>query len=171
MPRATGLPGGPRRHASAAVSVPTYRGPSSSNEARRNAIEKLLSLVAQRLSPYKFSFWIDERHVFCICSLDGRPSAFRVPLGKDLVQVAVKQLLCVWHAIDPLIVIRRAFSVAGVGRVMLGAGGLEPVAAHVQVLSDICLEREPGVVGLHDFSPLHVLDLETRLDIGVGPEV
>ena len=31
IPRATGLPGGPRRHASAALSVPTYRGPSSSN--------------------------------------------------------------------------------------------------------------------------------------------
>ena len=31
-------------------------------------------------------------------SVYGRPSAFRVPLGKDLVQIAVKQLLCVRHA-------------------------------------------------------------------------
>jgi hypothetical protein len=76
------------------------------HEACQKTIEKLLSLVAQRLSPYKFSFWIDERHVFRICSLDGRPSAFRVPLGKDPVQVAVKQLLRVWHATSPLVVIR-----------------------------------------------------------------
>jgi hypothetical protein len=58
------------------------------------------------LSAYNFSFWIDERHVFGICSLDGRPAAFGIPLGKDLVQVAVKQLLRVWHAVNPLVVIR-----------------------------------------------------------------
>src|SRR5271170_4000142 len=102
--RATGRPETPRQRGGAGPNVP---GPVLlEHETRQDAIEKLLSLVAQRLSPYKFSIWIDERHVFRICSLDGCPSAFRVPFGKDLVQVAVKQLLRVWHAITPLIVIR-----------------------------------------------------------------
>jgi hypothetical protein len=55
--------------------------------ACQQAIEELLSLVAQRLPARKFSVWIDERHVFGIGSPDGRPPAFRVRLGKDLAQV------------------------------------------------------------------------------------
>src|SRR5262245_28616021 len=66
---------------------------------------------------------------------------------------------------------RPAASAAKVRRVVLGVGGLEPIAAGVQILSEIGLESESGVVGLHDLGPLHVLDLEARLDIGVGPEV
>ena len=71
-------------------------------EPRHDTVEKPLSLVAQRLSPDKFSFWIDECHVFSIRSLNGRPPAFGVPLGKDLVQIAVKQIVGVRHGMSPL---------------------------------------------------------------------
>jgi hypothetical protein len=84
---------------SGGVSPNVLRSVIFEHETRRGAIENLLSLVAQRLSPRVFSFWVDERHVFRVCSLDSRTSAFRVPLGKDVVQVAVKQLLRVRHAI------------------------------------------------------------------------
>jgi hypothetical protein len=90
---------------SARVGCEPWSALSGRRRDRRRA--PLRSLVAQRVSPDKFSFRIDEPHVFGIGSFDSRPSAFRVPLGKDLVQVAVKQLLRVWHAVSPLVVIRR----------------------------------------------------------------
>src|SRR5689334_24491440 len=94
---ATGRPEAPCQRGGVGPQVP---GPILlEREVRWGAIQKLLSPVAQRLPAYNFSFWIDKRDVFYKCSLDGRPSAFGVPLGKDLVQVAVKQLLRVWHAI------------------------------------------------------------------------
>ena len=37
------------------------------------------------------------------CNRDGRPALLRVPLGKDLVQVHVKQFGCIWHLGDPFI--------------------------------------------------------------------
>ncbi len=90
------------RHATPARQCrPQRRGPVLLvHEARQGAIEQLLSLVAQHLPPDKFSFCLDEPHVFRIGPLDGRPSASRVPLEKHLVQVAVKQLLRVRHAIE-----------------------------------------------------------------------
>jgi hypothetical protein len=96
--RLTGRPDTPRQRGSVG---PNVGGPVLLvDEARQGAIEQLLSLVAQLLPPDKFSFWFDEPHVFRIGPLDGRPSASRVPLGKHLVQVAVKQLLRVRHAIE-----------------------------------------------------------------------
>jgi hypothetical protein len=70
--------------------------------ACHQAIKELLSLVAQRVPADKLSIRIDEPHVFRIGSPDGRPPAFRVSLGKDLVQVAMKQLRRCWHWINPL---------------------------------------------------------------------
>src|SRR5205809_5953574 len=105
--RATGRPETPRQGGGVDPDVPGSI--LLEYEACRDVIKKLLSLVAQRSSPYEFSFWIDERHVFRICSLDGRPSAFRVPLGKHRVQVAVKQLL----ASGMLILSRRDLAVGG----------------------------------------------------------
>src|SRR5258705_6527804 len=83
-------------------------------------------MVAQRLPPYIFAFWIDERHVFRVGSLDGRPSAFRIPFGKDLVQVAVEQLLGLWHAMSPFVVMRPRTGVANIRYLTAPGDALKP---------------------------------------------
>src|SRR6266853_926047 len=65
----------------------------------------------------------------------------------------------------------RGVLVAGVGRVVLRVLGLEPVAPRFGVDGVDALERELSVVGLHDLSPGHVLDLERRLQVRVGSHV
>src|SRR6266404_2837563 len=64
-----------------------------------------------------------------------------------------------------------AMSMSRIGGVALGALGFEPVATRLGVDGDAGLERKLGVVRLDDFGPVHVLDLERGLQVGVGSEV
>ena len=87
-PRTTGLHGSETPRHSGCVRPHVLRSVLFEYEVRRGTIENLLSLVAPGLSPRVFSLRVDERHGFRLCSLDGRTSAFSIPLGKDVVQVA-----------------------------------------------------------------------------------
>src|SRR6266566_1291464 len=65
----------------------------------------------------------------------------------------------------------KRLSLSGVGGVVLRVLGLEPIAARIEALRNVGLQCEPGIVGLHDLGPLHVLDLETGLQVGVVTQV